>query len=509
MSKKKKIIVIILFILVIGLTILASIGLNYEKPKPQNNEPKEEPKPKIIEEYTTVELNTLAEYKNYLNYEDNKVSYYNYGDEYIVYKNGILLQKPEYVKAKDNTYEDYIEFKKYIYYVTDAYEEYCLKDKSNNEIECYNEIQKVSNLQGSTDYLILTKEKNNEKTITLLNPNTNESHNLSDINVDVIYSGSMADDESGNINTYEYDYLPACSTFEKCGLINYQGKVVIDYVYDFVDYIDKNTIVVTKNEKLGIINYKNEVRLPLEYDDISISSNHILAIKDFKLNVLNRNMKTIVKDIDIDSSESETGYNYFFITNNKDLYLYIDNETLKTVYLINTKLQRKIESKGELEYVYDDDKNWESLKYITFSYVDNNKLYVVFYDLDLYEYYTFSKEIKNNIDFYTTIYVSNKNKNYFIISLQYDIEKYNEYYYIDLINSKEIDEITALGKHFSNGYTYTIIGGKLNIYKEKELLNSFNGDFTHLNEYTFLQTGPEISKILTLEFKKESREVQN
>ena len=37
----------------------------------------------------------------------------------------------------------------------------------------------------------------------------------------------------------------------------------------------------------------------------------------------------------------------------------------------------------------------------------------------------------------------------------------------------------------------------------------FNGDFTHLNESTFLQTGPEISKILTLEFKKESREVQN
>jgi len=507
MSKKKKIIVIILFVAVILCAVLASIGMNYKKPtNSKKDEEIEEIKPKIIEEYTTVELNTLKKYDEYLDFEDNKIQYYDSGDTYVVYKNGVLLNTPEIIK-NTNIYNEFVSFKKYDFYIEDGYEKFCIKNKTNNEIECYDSIQKVSNLQDSTDYLILTKTDNDNKYVYLLNPNTDTLVDLSKINVDVIYSGSMANDESGDIYTYEYDYLAACSTFDKCGLINYEGKIIIDYIYDMVDYIDKNTIIVTKNDKQGIINYKNEVKLPLEYDSIEVLSNHIITIKDFKLNVLNRKMKTLVSNIEIDASESETGYNYYLNINDDNLYIYIDENTNKKMYLINSKFQRKIESIGELEYVYDNNEDM-NLKYITFSYVDNNKLNIVFYDLDLYEYYTFTKDIKNKIDFYTSIDVSYKNKNYFVISLNYELSKFNEYYYVDLLNSKEIDEITALGKHFSNGYTYTIVDNKLNIYKEKELLNSFNGYFTHINEYTFLKTVNGTSEILTLEFKKEAREVE-
>ena len=511
MSKSKKIIVIILFILVIICVILTIIGINYTKPNPNNPEVKEEVKPPITVEYTTVELNTLKEYNNYLDFEDNKVSYYDNNYRYIVYKNGVILQEPERIKDNNNKYEDYIDFKKYIFYITEGYEESCIKDKSNNEIECFDEVQKISNLQDSTDYLILTKYDPKDRDVhilTLLNPNTGEIIDLSKINVFSISSSSLSNDESGNIYTYEYDYLPACSSFEKCGLINYQGKIIIDYIYDNVDYINKDTIIVSKNDKTGIINYKNEILLPIEYDQIQVTSNHIIAIKDFNLSVFNKKMKQLLTNVGVDSSESETGYNYYLNIQDDNLYILVEEDNNNTLYLVNSKFQRKIESTGTLEYVYND-YALNKLKYISFSYTNNNKLYIVFYDLDLYEYYTFTKELTNNIDFYTSISVTEKNNNYYIISLIYDIDKYNEYHYIDLINSKEIDEITAIGKHFSNGYTYTIIPNKLNIYKDKELLNSFTGYFTHLNEYTFIQSINDTYKIINLEFKKESREVEN
>ena len=329
---------------------------------------------------------------------------------------------------------------------------------------------------------------------------------MSKINVTSIYSEYTLDDESGNMSFKEYDYLPACTSFEKCGLIDYNGNILIDFVYDNVNYIDKDFIIATKNEKQGIINYKNAYKLSFDYDYIDKYGNYIIAVKDFKLSVYNDNLKLIIDNISVDVAESDVLYNFYLnIDTNKNLYINVEEENINHLYLLNNKkLLKKIDSPGNIDYLFNND----IIEFITFSYNDNNKLYVVFYDTDLYEYYTFSKEIKTNIDSTIQIEKNYKNKKYYNISIYYDLKDYNKTYYVDLINSKEIDEITALGKHFSNGYTWTITNDKLNVYKEKELLNSFNGNYTHINEYTFMDNNNGKGKIINIEFKKETREVE-
>lgn len=509
MNKKNKIIVISLFTCVIILTILALIGVNYKKEEPINNNHEEQTKPKITEEYTKAELKTIKEYDEYLFYDNNIAYYYDYGDKHIVYKNGKLLDTEIIEEAENSNYAEYIKFKKYDYYIDNDYEQFCIKDKSNNEIECYDSIHEIYNLQGSIDYLLLRKETKNGIKLYILNPNTGKLVDLSDTNITEINSNLQDDNTSEySILVKEYDYLSACTNYEKCGLINYDGNIIIDFVYESLGYIDKNTILVSNNDKVGVINYKNEIKIPIQYDYIDVFGNFIIAIKDFKLSVYDKNYKVVASNIDVDASESETSYNFDAnIDSTNNLYLYVYEDSINHVYLINNKIQRKIDSKGELQYLYDEDTN--KIKYVTFNYEEANNVYLVFYDSDLYEYYKLNKEINSKIDYYVSIDDNLYNKNYYTFSILYDIESYNKYYYLDLINSKEIDEITALGKHFSNGYTYTITSGKLNIYKEKELLNSFDGYFTHLSEYEFLQTNIEGSKILLVDFQKELREVES
>ncbi len=508
MGKKNKILIISAFVCVIILTILAAIGVNYKKKEQINNEkPQEEVKPKITEEYTKVELIVKKEYNNYLMYDNNIAYYYDPNSKHIVYKNGNILEN-EIIETDTDNEDDYFKFKKYDFYITeDGY--YCIKDKTSEEIECFNIAYTIKNLQDSIDYLILEKTENGEKKVYLLNPNTGSNVDLSQINVYSVFAGSMAEDESGNIVTKNYDYLAACSAFEKCGLISYDGKIIIDYIYDFVDYIDKNTIIVTNNEKQGVINYKNEIKLPIQYDYITAVGNYILAVKDFKLTIYNSNYKVITSNIDIDESESETSYNFYVnIDSLNSIYICINEDNINYIYYINNnKLQRKISSKGEIDFIYNEKD--DSIKYITFNYEESGNIYFVFYDSDLYEYYKFNKEINSSIDYYISLQNNPYNDDYYTISINYDIPSYDKYYYLDLINSKEINELKALGRHFSNGYTYTITKNKLNIYKETELLNSFDGNFIHLSEYDFIQSDTNGSKIIYLDFQKESREIES
>jgi hypothetical protein len=227
------------------------------------------------------------------------------------------------------------------------------------------------------------------------------------------------------------------------------------------------------------------------------------------LTIYNSNYKVITSNIDIDESESETSYNFYVnIDSLNSIYICINEDNINYIYYINNnKLQRKISSKGEIDFIYNEKD--DSIKYITFNYEESGNIYFVFYDSDLYEYYKFNKEINSSIDYYISLQNNPYNDDYYTISINYDIPSYDKYYYLDLINSKEINELKALGRHFSNGYTYTITKNKLNIYKETELLNSFDGNFIHLSEYDFIQSDTNGSKIIYLDFQKESREIES
>ena len=96
--------------------------------------------------FIDTEIETLKEYNKYLEFEDNMVYYYQSPYKYIVYKNGKLLDNLEVISIGDNSkYAQYISFETYDFYITNNYDDYCVKNKQNNEIECYDEITTISN----------------------------------------------------------------------------------------------------------------------------------------------------------------------------------------------------------------------------------------------------------------------------------------------------------------------------------------------------------------------------
>ena len=94
-----------------------------------------------------------------------------------------------------------------------------------------------------------------------------------------------------------------------------------------------------------------------------------------------------------------------------------------------------------------------------------------------------------------------ENKNNYSINIYNEDATINDYYYIDLFNSKEIDERTALTTYFKNGYNFYISSdNKLKIYKNDELLNEFEGEYRYLGGYLFKKDN-EIFEVI---FKKDS-----
>lgn len=494
MSKSKKTIITILFIITIIVIILTFIGINYNKKENDNNET-EEIIPKITEEYTTATLQNVKTYPSSLNIDyQNKDEVYYYDDDikYLAYKNGIFYDKE---KPIEEDYSEKIVFKLYTYNYDPENDEHCLTENKTNTKKCYNWIYRISNMQDSIDYLVLreTNETGEDRLLTLLNPNTGTKIDLKQLGIEYIENS----DELGEIKTYDYDYLGVCSYFSKCGLISYDGKIIIDFIYDSIDYTNKNIIVISKNSKYGIINYKNEVKIPIEYDELYSSGKYIFGVKDNKLNVYNNKYTLITDNISVTKDKDTEQYNYFTIPEDNKVYLENENE----LYLIDGKLQRKITTTDTFNYIYDEKDN---IKYIYTTNKDNNKLEINFYDTDLYEYYKLEKNTKENIDYY--INISNIDKtNYYNISIYYDLKEYNENYYIDMLNSKEITEYKALNKYFNNGYSFVLTDTKLDIYKEKELINSINGNYTYLKDYYFINNS--LNSIEVLEFKKESHEL--
>ena len=139
----------------------------------------------------------------------------------------------------------------------------------------------------------------------------------------------------------------------------------------------------------------------------------------------------------------------------------------------------------------------------------NESINITIYDLDLYEYYKLNLPLKETTQrtYLETQIKNTQNKDYYQITTYYDAESLDEkelqeYYYIDIKNSKEISEKNALKQYLSNGYSYTLNdSGNLIIYKNDEKLTEFYDINMYLGGYYFLDND---NKISLLEFKKES-----
>ncbi len=125
----------------------------------------------------------------------------------------------------------------------------------------------------------------------------------------------------------------------KCGIIDKEGKVLLDFSYDLIKESYNEDMIVTKlGEKYGIIRFDNlELVLKYEYDDIYIFDDVIVSIKDNVLNILNTNLEKFTNNISV-SDVSKVSINL----DGEILNIKIDNENDFSEYKFNIKTKKMV-----------------------------------------------------------------------------------------------------------------------------------------------------------------------
>ncbi len=112
--------------------------------------------------------------------------------------------------------------------------------------------------------------------------------------------------------------LYAVKSENKYGFINKFGKEVIPIIYDEVSFnINENLIPVKKNGKWGFVNRKNETKIPFEYDEANSFLNGIAFVKKGEYyGCIDTKNKVKIKFI-----LSKTNYQFF----TENLALFVEN----------------------------------------------------------------------------------------------------------------------------------------------------------------------------------------
>jgi len=493
MNNKKEDIIVNMILAMIGINIILISILLYNKTiKDRFIDNKEDYVPKIKTNYERV---NLVNYKNgdgeiKYNKTDNKIySYLNecnneiytligeYGNIYPTSDNIIS----NYDKNKINSYTiNFDENEKKYYYINETN-----KEKS----ELYNYISIAWYDENKSNHIIMYDEFK----YYILNVNNNDLIEL-DNNLSILINSEQY---------YDKNYLIIKNNDNKYGIINYDGNVIIEPIYDNIKILE-NSFVVKLNNKVGIIN-KNEILVPLEYQYIFKEGNYFITFKNNKIGVLNENYQTIVENIINTNLKDPTclfddcKLDYMIEQYENKLYILNNISDTENNYLINNKGIENVLT-NELKKIYKDNK----IKYFYETNYNGNHIYLTIYDLDFEEYYRL--ELYNSNNNYELSITNIENTNYYTINIEnYEKEDitYNTYY-IDLFNSKKITELDALYKYFDNGYGYTLdINGILKIYKNDKLLDSFTNINGYLGNYYFFSNSISGKyTIYNLEFKK-------
>ena len=359
-------------------------------------------------------------------------------------------------------------------------------------------------LTGVYAILVTYNDKTDETIYEVLNTNDGS---VNQINIE---DATIEDDQSLNYREMEpidastVNYFTITNKTNKVGLINPKGNIIIDIIYDNISVFQDKYIITSLDNKYGIVNFNNEEIIPFEYDKIYSVGNFLILEKNKKLSIADSNAKIYIENkIDVEEDNRTFDYEtYYFISTeyNNKLYLKVYYNNKESIYLINSKdIERKISTSTYFDTLRSYNKN---AKYFYTTESNGNKETITFYDYDLYEYFKTDVDFNSNIKHYTEIKPLIHNFNYYSIDFYTSLgEEQDKSYYIDLFNSKQIDEYTALKRYFNNGYNFYISNNKLKVYKDKELLSEFDGEYEYLGGYLFLKD----NEIFELTFKKETK----
>ncbi len=510
MSKKKRIIIIcimILLILCIGLSIIGILSSSKEEPA----EPKEPEIPKITEDFKEVEL--VSKYMStgsiYFNEESNEIIEYVDSNRYLIGSNGVL--NSEKVLKTDNddpSLKDYplAESKNYKFYIDENGYCYYINTKNKKKSKSYYDIilPYKGELTGVYAILVTYDDKTDERTYEVLNTNNGSIKKIDVIDATIENDQSISHREMEPVYSSTVNYFTITNKTNKVGLINPNGDIVIDIIYDNISVFEDKYIIASLDNKYGIVNFKNEEVIPFEYDNIYSVGNFLILEKNKKLSIANSNAKIYIDskiDTTTDNREFDTmGYYFKSTVYNNKLYLVVYYNNKTSIYLINSKdIERKVSTSTYFEILQSYNKN---TKYFYTIEQNNDKETITLYDYDLYEYFKTEVDVNKNIKHNTEVKPLQNNPNYYSINIYTELGTIGDKtYYIDLFNSKKIDEYTALKRYFKNGYNFYIsTDNKLKVYKDSTMLNEFEGEYEYLGGYLFLKE----NEIFELTFKKDS-----
>lgn len=480
--------------------------------------------PVITEEFNSVTSKLLKKYDGSVYYDKDTKEIYevlDYNEKYILGTSGKLYpNKIKYISSEEDN-DEILTFDRYKIY----------KDDSGKTDRLYYYYDKL-NKKESSSYLYITPiYYNNNPRYLFLEGNNRvldlidiKTHKKVTLNKDISMLPEFASELYGyQVKTNNEYNIVAINTNNKYGVIDSDGNVIIDFIYDKLITYKNNLYIAKMNDKYGIIDSKNKTVLNFEYDTLSCSGNYIIVTKDYKLGVLNNKYKTIVNyTIDVDKTiefynvPNNDMHGIYSVTNeNNSLLLMVypygymfdeganyvkKNDNIGDIksYIISSRgIDRSFTVQTNIEPLYTEDDNYNSVKYY-YSVSDlNGKAVITFYDTDYYEYYKYTTQKLINSEYYVSIMLHN---NIAQIDISYGASDENNFIYIDLFNSKEIKEIDALYKVFDNGYGYVLNDNTLSIYKNKELLNKFNNINEYLGGYLF---STKDNSIIEIEFQKD------
>lgn len=524
---KKKIIiyaVLLTFLLCLVISSIYAITILGKKPKVTNNN---KPNiPVITEDFDAVTANKLNKYNGRIAYDEKTkeiMEIVSFDEQYILGVEGKLYpNKIKYINNEESK-DQILKFGRYeIRKSEDKNDDtlYYYYDKLNKtNSKSYNYIEPIYYKDTNTPrYLILS---DNDVNIKLLDIKTNKIVVLNEN----IYTLPELINELygyGEITNNEYEIV-AMSNNDKYGIINSNGDILVDFIYDNILSYKNGLFIAQINGKYGIIDKNNKTILKFEYDTMSYAGNYIIVTKNDKLGVLNNKYKTLVNfTIKIDTSiefYNIYGNNihgmYSAISENNSLLLMIypkgytlneggllvkRDESVGNIssYVISSKgIERSFKVASNIEPLYDENNDYEKINYYYSVSIDDNKVTITFYDTDYYEYYKYTTKKLINSEYSVGAYLSN---NVCYVDIYYEVTGKYDTIYLDLTNSKELNEIDALYKYFDNGYGYTLKDGVLTVYKDKEELEKFDNINISLGKYLFSTLDNEIIEI---QFHKE------
>lgn len=528
MNKKKELIIrgIVAFILLVIVSAGTYAWFTWKEEKEPSNNTNT-----ITENYNSTILKNVykSEGKLYYDPSNQKISEEINDSEYYIGEFGKLYDSK--VSALSNEKVDitkpYFTSGNYSLYYScysddeDTSIDECLKYYYNNKTKVkskeYNYIYPIMfgtyNVKSSfSNYFLIKSYDNDDNMIySLFNSKTNK---LIELNTSINY---FYDDNSynnyyyvGNNNT---KYLMVANNKLKYGLIDYSGNVIINLVYDSMQIVNDNKFIVEKNNKFGIIDSKNNTLLSFDYNFLKRIDNYYIAIKNNKLAILDNNYKVIENyRIDIDpKTEFSThysdegyinGYRASLVNNNFIIITYATSCNTETgdgivncdstsskynnTYLVDLKGNVTKEN-ACLNELYKDN-NYDEYDYYYKATKNKNILTFNFYDKDLSFLYKYDITLKYNGNTDYSYEISFKN-NFYKIQISYDLDDdiVTDNIYLDLKNLKEVSALNAEYKKFDNSYGYTLIDDKLTIYKEENVLSTYDNIDDYVGDYMFIK----------------------